>query len=133
MEELNKPASAKVNPTTAPAMVAPAATTASTITAPQGDPDFQGNKVATDNAKTARMREALRLRMATLPEPAPTPIRTAAGMTFSPTPFANIPGPASPLSGAKQERLAELLQRYKMDAITPLDYHTQRAKIIAEP
>jgi hypothetical protein len=34
---------------------------------------------------------------------------------------------------AKQRKLAELLRRYDADEITPLEYHTARAKILAEP
>ena len=41
--------------------------------------------------------------------------------------------PASPLTGTKEARLAALLQQYKADQITPEQYHTQRAAIIAEP
>jgi len=37
------------------------------------------------------------------------------------------------ISGSKQQRLAELLQLYKSDKITPAEYHQQRAKIVAEP
>ena len=33
----------------------------------------------------------------------------------------------------RAQRLAELLRRYQADEITPLEYHTERAKIIAEP
>lgn len=39
--------------------------------------------------------------------------------------------PVGPKS--KQHRLMELLQLYKTDQITPLEYHEQRAKIVAEP
>jgi hypothetical protein len=34
---------------------------------------------------------------------------------------------------SKELRLANLLQLYKADKITPQEYHLQRAKIIAEP
>jgi len=44
-----------------------------------------------------------------------------------------IEGPPLPLSADKQQRLAELLQKYKADQITPEQYHTERAKILAEP
>ncbi len=33
----------------------------------------------------------------------------------------------------KRQKLAELLERYKADKITPLQYHEERAKLIAEP
>ena len=50
------------------------------------------------------------------------------------------PAPAAPPAAAapagpqsKEQRLADLLRRYNADEITPLEYHTERAKIIAEP
>jgi hypothetical protein len=33
----------------------------------------------------------------------------------------------------KAQKLTDLLQAYKADRITPLEYHTERAKILAEP
>ena len=41
--------------------------------------------------------------------------------------------PASPLSASKEAQLADLLSRYRADLITPEQYHTERAKIIAAP
>ena len=41
--------------------------------------------------------------------------------------------PPSPLPASKQQRLDDLLQAYRMDRISPEQYHTQRAKILAEP
>jgi len=38
-----------------------------------------------------------------------------------------------PFSADKQRRLADLLVKYQADAITPEQYHQQRAKILAEP
>ena len=51
----------------------------------------------------------------------------------TPTAFAPIAPPASSLSAAKDSRLADLLRQYKADTITPEQYHTERAKILAEP
>jgi hypothetical protein len=39
----------------------------------------------------------------------------------------------SPLAKTKQEKLAELLEAYRHNLITPADYHNSRAKILAEP
>ena len=44
-----------------------------------------------------------------------------------------LQGPPSSLPAGKEARLAELLKRYKADQITPQEYHTERAKILAEP
>jgi hypothetical protein len=50
--------------------------------------------------------------------------------TYSAAPGEAIP---SPFSAAKQQRLDALLSQYKADAITPQEYHAQRAAIIAAP
>jgi hypothetical protein len=44
-----------------------------------------------------------------------------------------ITAPALPISPAKQAQLQGLLERYKADQITPEQYHTERARILAEP
>ena len=44
-----------------------------------------------------------------------------------------IVAPALPISMTKEARLQALLAKYKADQITPEQYHTQRAAIIAEP
>ena len=41
--------------------------------------------------------------------------------------------PPAAVSAAKQQRLNDLLARYKDNNITPGEYHEQRAKILAEP
>jgi hypothetical protein len=114
-----------------------------------------------DDAKAAKLRETLRQKLeaeaavATTPAPAPKvepqPAKPVASTPATPVyqPVAKpqpTPAPAfvvvtptteptipSPFSASKQQRLAELLERYKADAITPQEYHTQRAAIIAEP
>ena len=44
-----------------------------------------------------------------------------------------IEGPPLPISADKDQRLQELLKRYKADQLTPEQYQTERAKILAEP
>jgi hypothetical protein len=115
---------------------------------------------AADDPQTARIREAMRQRMAeenTHPTVAvqeeTTPATTVQGsdqqpavsttvvtpakptkVVSKPVPPAPTPmtAPPLPIPATKQERLAELLQKYKADQITPEEYHTQRAKILAE-
>ena len=41
--------------------------------------------------------------------------------------------PASPFNAAKEAQLAELLQKYRADQITPEQYHAERAKILGTP
>jgi hypothetical protein len=47
--------------------------------------------------------------------------------------FPPLEGPAVPISYEKQQRLAQLLGRYKADQVTPEQYQTERAKILAAP
>jgi hypothetical protein len=51
--------------------------------------------------------------------PAPAP---------APTPVVAMPAP-----GSKEARLADLLNDYKTDKITPAEYQQRRAKILSEP
>jgi len=44
-----------------------------------------------------------------------------------------ITAPALPISPAKNAQLQGLLERYKADQITPEQYHTERARILAQP
>jgi len=44
-----------------------------------------------------------------------------------------VAAPPLPISASKQDRLAALLQKYQADQITPDEYHSQRAAILAEP
>jgi hypothetical protein len=48
-------------------------------------------------------------------------------------PAVAAPVVTGPAPDSKEGKLADLLRRYNADEITPLEYHTQRAKIIAEP
>ena len=63
---------------------------------------------------------------------------TTGGSTINPKPVqpsAATTAATSLPAGAttKQQRLADLLDQYKADKITPAEYHTQRAKILSEP
>ena len=44
-----------------------------------------------------------------------------------------IPVSTAMIPGSKEQRLADLLQLYKTDKISPSEYHQQRAKIVSEP
>ena len=97
-----------------------------------------------DAETIAKARAALEAKMKALetqppapvsaPPPAPTekappkvkPVQT-------PQPFPPIQGPPPAVSGSKEQRLKELLRKYKADEITPEEYHQQRAKILSEP
>jgi hypothetical protein len=47
--------------------------------------------------------------------------------------FPPLKAPPSSLAGDKEQRLQDLLRKYRADQITPEEYHQQRAKILAEP
>jgi hypothetical protein len=66
-----------------------------------------------------------------VPQPPPTPAKpkkVKPGATPVPVMPVTLPADAT-----KEQRLAELLRRYRGDEITPEDYHKQRAAILAEP
>jgi hypothetical protein len=58
---------------------------------------------------------------------------TAAAMAPMTSAPAAQPAPPSTGPKTKQERLAELLELYRADKLTPAQYHAERAKILAEP
>jgi hypothetical protein len=47
--------------------------------------------------------------------------------------FPPLLSPPSAVPAAKEQRLQELLRKYRADQVTPEEYHQQRAKILAEP
>jgi hypothetical protein len=91
---------------------------------------------AVEDANTARARAAMRAEMALLQRTPAVPMKpgrsTASTALIASTPLV-MEVPPYPLTGSKAARMAELLQRYNADQITPKEYHTQRAAILAEP
>jgi len=75
-------------------------------------------------------------------KPAPPAVQPEAAKPASAA-NANFPGkelglrpiqaPPLPISAAKQAQLQTLLEKYEADQITPEQYHTERARILAEP
>lgn len=63
------------------------------------------------------------------PTTAPPQTPPAASSTLAPTP---LPPVESPLTAEQQARLAELLERYKADQISPEEYHRERARILRQ-
>lgn len=132
MEEMNKPAAA-AQPA-APAAPAP------TFEQPAAAPVVVTQEgavappAAQDDARTAQLRAALREALVSTPPPAesaPATSGTAALPAEVPAP-AIMMAPPLPISATKEERLETLLQLYKADRITPMEYHERRAKILAE-
>lgn len=120
------------------------------VAVPAG-PEYSQPASASDEAAVARLNAALEQKMAELdaasavvvatPAPAkkPAPVakpKVVVAPVVVVTPAAPEPklieAPASPLPVTKQDRLADLLRRYKVDELTAQEYHVQRAAIIAE-
>ena len=112
---------APVVETPAPAATAPAAaveTAAPVATAP------------TDTTRAALLQKMHELD--TKPAVAAEPTAPAVANAEVKAPVAK-PTPSAAPALSKDERLMLLLARYKADQITPEQYHTQRAAILAEP
>lgn len=124
-----------------PAPVTPPATPATpVVTAPAPVVEKQMpavpppvNDAALASAETAVRNKLSELNATPAPKAAAAPGSRAITAVTAAAEYAPIQPPASPLSAAKQARLADLLSRYKADTITALEYHTQRAAILAEP
>jgi len=70
--------------------------------------------------------------VAAQPAPAPQP-PTKPKAIKGQQPLPPIESPAPSVAADKEQRLQELLTKYKADQISPEEYHQQRAKILAEP
>jgi hypothetical protein len=97
-----------------------------------------------DPETIAKARAALEQKMKQLETQPPAPVSAPAPASPEPAsrkpkvvktaqPFPPIAGPPPAVSANKQERLTELLRKYRADEITPEEYHQQRAKILGEP
>ncbi len=75
--------------------------------------------------KEARRLEKLQKDMEKQKAAASAPV---AQPTAAATPTPQVQAPST-----KEQKLADLLRKYKNDEITPQQYHTERARIIAEP
>jgi hypothetical protein len=82
-----------------------------------------------DADSIAKAREAVRQRMQSITYADPT----SRGGNRPGTNFQPLEGPPLPISSEKQQRLGELLQRYRADQVTPEQYQAERAKILAGP
>ena len=59
-------------------------------------------------------------------KPLPTPVVKPVNSDFAP-----IVAPPSPLDASKQQKLLDLLNKYKADQISPEQYHLERSRIIS--
>jgi hypothetical protein len=123
--ELQTPPAAPATPATPPVVAEPPAVPAVVVVQTPADAAQPASTNSTDADAEEKARLALLAKMA-VASPQPVMTRTVAG----PVP---IVAPAIPVSMTKEMRLQALLARYKADQITPEQYHTQRAAILAEP
>jgi hypothetical protein len=92
-------------------------------------------RAAAPASAAAKPAEAKPQATASKPEVKPT----AEKATKSPAAVKNAPAfppiqaPPPTVSADKQQRLADLLRKYKAEELTPEEYHQQRAKIMSEP
>jgi hypothetical protein len=110
----------------------PAAPAAPSVTVAPAAPTYS-TPATTSSTSNGQLQQALNQKMEQTPEPAPS--STASTKAAPVLPSASLPaivGPPSPLPAAKQQKLDVLLQQYRMDQITPEQYHEQRAKILSE-
>lgn len=117
-------------PVVAPAVVAPA------------DPAAQARALEALRQKEAELN-AHRPQTGVEPAPAGTvtankkedrqPVSNPNEKSLAPGGTVDVTLPAGYVPTTRDEKLAELLRKYRADLITPREYHEERAKIIAEP
>ena len=148
-----QPTPAPVEPTPQPQQPAqPPVVSAPPAQPEQPSASFAPPPEVVDDQAAAKAREAMRNRMDEViaTQPAQTPTARPQGPTaksqeapvakaqepkapkVQPA-FPPIQGPALPISAEKQQKLSELLTRYKADQVTPEQYHAERARILAAP
>lgn len=86
--------------------------------------EAQQQSTAVNTGAPVRSAPPVTYRETTSPKPAP--------VTGTSAPPIDVNPPARPAT-AKQRQLEDLLQKYKMDQISPQEYFQQKAKILAEP
>ncbi len=64
-------------------------------------------------------------------QPAPKPVPPAATTAQQDSRLTGLQPPALPISAAQQQQLDQLLQQYRANQISPAQYHSQRAEILA--
>ena len=149
------PAATANTPAPAVAAASSAAVAVSAATAPHssGDSRFSDvpNLPSVNSDAVTKARDAMRQTqvpaapVVTGPRPAPIVVNQPPPWTVSTPPapaappkpsgkasnFPPMQPPDLPITGDKNQKLADLLQKYKADQITPEEYHSERAKILA--
>jgi hypothetical protein len=90
-------------------------------------PEAPEQSTGASRADIEKARQAMYMKMQQLPPDTTTAYGAQSGrMQFPP-----LEGPALPISADKVQRLHALLDQYKADQISPEQYQTERAKILA--
>jgi hypothetical protein len=116
------PAAAKPAPTAKPVAVKPQEPMAK----PEAKPKVEKPALAAKPV-AAKPKEPI-----AKPEAKPVAEKPAKKNVKGTAAFPQIQGPPPSVSADKEQRLQELLRKYKADQVTPEEYHQQRAKILAE-
>jgi hypothetical protein len=98
--------------------------------------DAMLTKSSLDPQEQAALENALHQKMAAMATATATPIRQASVAPGQPSKTASqmpidMEAPALPLTAQQESQLAELLALYYQDVISPGEYHTRRADIVA--
>ena len=117
----------------APVVTPPPAVAAPPQPAPPAraaNPALAGSTTRLTPEAEAQARAELRRKMAELDPSSPATPRAVP--TPAPITQVGIPIPAA-VTSSKNQKLAELLTRYRSNVITPEEYHKKRAEILAQP
>jgi hypothetical protein len=109
-----------------PVVTTPKAPPPAEVTEPAAPPLSASDTAAAQAALRKKLSEAEHQ-----PDQQPQPVKNAKPSS-APQPV-HMPQVESKFPQSKSTRLSELLERYRRDEISPADYHSQRAKILAEP
>jgi len=137
LEQKTRELEAAAPAATAPAVSSPAPPV---VIAPTPTVTPTVSQSASDSSRSL-LEEKTRELGGTTPPPASTATKSTVATSKSastkraaaPVVVAPVPEVDSPLPQNKQQRLSDLLETYRMNLITPADYHAARAKILAEP
>ncbi len=91
---------------------------------------YSSTPTTTGSASNDQLNQALNQKMGTTTPPPSSGKATPAPISYS---LPTLAGPPLPVSAAKQQKLDALLQQYRMDQVTPAQYHQQRAQILSQP
>jgi len=117
-----------------------ASSTAPPTQVPAAEETTEFSAMAATNAEADKIEEsraAVRRQLAVAQEEEQAAAAQKESDQYVPAPlrgvgnYKQLEGPPSPFTADQQQKLADLLKRYRADDITPEQYHAERAKIIS--